>query len=109
MYIAMAAAVVPASVKTGKSLQEHYVLSIFMWEAPVCRHWKAMATYMQVVVVLQLPVCEPSCSQDVCALHRWAVNCCYCSACLRKRNPPNAALPRGGSCPAVQYHQASSL
>lgn len=107
MYTVVAAAAVPASMKTGKSLPEHYVLSVFTWEAPVCRCWKATATYVQ--VVLQLLVCEPWCSEHIYALHRWAVNCCYCSACLRKRNLPNAPLPRGGSCPAVQYHQVSSL
>lgn len=43
-YTGMAATVIPASMKTCKSLQEHYVLSIFMWEAAVCRPWKAGAT-----------------------------------------------------------------
>lgn len=56
MNTAAAAGAVPASMKTSKSLQEQYVLSIFTWEAPVCGHWEATATCMQVVVVLQLPV-----------------------------------------------------
>lgn len=56
MNTAVAAAAIPASMKTGKSLQEQYVLSIFMWEAPLCGHWEATATCVQVVVVLQLLV-----------------------------------------------------
>lgn len=52
MYTAVAAAAVSASMKTGKPLQERYVLSIFTQEAPVCRCWEAIATCVQVAVVL---------------------------------------------------------
>ena len=52
---------------------------------------------------------QPSHSQDIRAPHRQAVNCCYCSACLQKSNPLNAALPGDDCCPAVQCHPASAL
>lgn len=45
-----------------------------------CRLWRNGATWVHVVVVQQQPACKPSHSMDVCAPHRWAVNCCYCSA-----------------------------
>lgn len=36
-YTVEAATVVPASMKSCKSLQEHCALSVFMWDAAICR------------------------------------------------------------------------